>query len=97
MRKLSLLVLAIALAFSSGCMSTKSLGAEDPFGVTKPKAKQIKIGVTTRDQLQELFGPPNMKVTNPEGVYYFYKDINLGALWVEFGDDWFVRDFEWTD
>jgi len=87
---------AIALmTIISGC-STPSLGLGYRQAITKEKVARIKIGETTRDKLNEMFGEPEMKVLTSDGVTYFYKDLNLNSLWAVFDDEWILRDYEWS-
>lgn len=97
MRKtLAALAVPLALALFSGC-ATPSLGVEHPQAITGEKVAGIEIGATTRDDLNRMFGEPEMKVLAPEGVSYFYKDLNLNSFWALFSDDWTLVDYEWSD
>ncbi|MGK7345773.1 MAG: hypothetical protein ACNS63_08185 [Candidatus Nitrospinota bacterium M3_3B_026] len=96
--KKTLAALAVLFAFAlfSGC-ATPSLGVEHPHAITGEKVGKVKTGATTRDDLDRMFGEPEMKIPTPEGVSYFYKDLNLNSFWALFSDDWILIDYEWSD
>jgi hypothetical protein len=83
----------IVMLFAGSC-ATASLNIEEPTGITSEKTSRIKKNVTTRDELNAMFGEPEMKIPFPEGAAYFYKDISLHSIWVRFNEDWTVTDFE---
>jgi hypothetical protein len=82
------------VALFAGSCASVSLNMEEPTSITTAKASSIRKNLTTRDDLKTLFGEPEMKIPFPEGVTYFYKDINLHSIWVRFNEDWTVTDFE---
>ncbi|MBI4664803.1 MAG: hypothetical protein HY751_00180 [Nitrospinae bacterium] len=88
---------ALAATFTAIGCATAPLGIDEPYRITAEKVGNIKEGVTTREDLKTMFGEPDMKVSAPEGAAYFYKDINLSSLWVEFTDDWTVSDYKWSE
>lgn len=94
MRK-HLIILAIT-ALAYGC-STAPIGIEYDRVITSKKVGQIKVGVTTRDELNQMFGIPEMKFDSKDGFIYYYKDLNLNSLQVYFNSDLIVSEFKWSD
>ncbi|VAX23099.1 hypothetical protein MNBD_NITROSPINAE04-799 [hydrothermal vent metagenome] len=90
-----ILLISVALLVS-GC-STASLGVKDPQAIQSEKVSSIVTGVTTRDELTQMFGEPEMKIPAGGNSYYFYKDLNLNSLWVVFNEDWTVQTYKWSD
>lgn len=93
--RLALVVSALAL-MSLSC-ATPSLSMDLPANITSEKVGKIQKGTTTRADLQKIFGDPEVKVNAPDGAGYFYKDMNLGSLWVQFNENWIVTDYEWSE
>lgn len=60
MKKLFILLVA---ALISGCATVGNLAIQD-----KTKVEQIKVGATTKGQVQELIGPPTVVNFGTEGL-----------------------------
>lgn len=86
----------LASAVLAGC-ATPSLNLDYSTAINSDKVAKVKVGVSTREDLNELFGEPEMKVPTPDGICYFYKDLNLNSFWALFSDDWVLREYEWSD
>ena len=91
----------IAIVFLLAVMmvscATPSLNVQTSTTITPEKISKVKKGATTRQDLKEMFGEPETKITTSEGPAYFYKDVNLNSLWVQFNDSWVVTDYEWSE
>ncbi|MEE8484359.1 MAG: hypothetical protein V3S46_07150 [Nitrospinota bacterium] len=88
-----LMVLAIALVLAAGC-STKRVNLKDPNRITKEKITLLKNRVTTKKEVEAIFGPPLDIIPIDDGETYFYKDFNLGLLWIAFDAKGVVVEFK---
>lgn len=91
-----LITVLLALFLGSAC-STTSLGIKDNYAITSKKVASIDKGTTTVEQLNKMFGKPEMNMTAEEGAYYFYKDLSLNSLWVVLDDDLTVEKYTWSN
>jgi len=57
------------------------------------KVRLIKIKVTTKEEIINIFGEPLNILDVDEKEQYFYKDENLKSLWIEFDKDGKVYDY----
>jgi len=96
MKRAIILSLVSALTLATGC-ATAPIGVSYPREISKEKVARVKEGVTTREELNDMFGEPEMKVPTSEGVCYFYKDLNLNSFWARFSEDWTLLDYEWSN
>ncbi len=88
-----LMVLAIALTLAAGC-SAKRVNLKDPNQISREKITLLKKRVTTKKDVEAIFGPPLDIIPIDEGETYFYKDFNLGLLWIAFNAKGVVVDFK---
>ncbi|VAX20344.1 hypothetical protein MNBD_NITROSPINAE02-976 [hydrothermal vent metagenome] len=91
-----LLVMIVSIFLFTAC-SKPHIGMEYEYAITSAKAKSIITGVTTRKELDEMFGPPEAKMRSEKKIIYFYKDYNLNAVWVTFDNNEVVTDIDWFD
>lgn len=89
----NILVAGVALFLASCAVERLNLPVEKP--VTKENAARIKKGVTTKAEVEALFGAPLDVLVFEGGERYFYKDFNLRAIHVEFGRDGVVKDIKY--
>ncbi|VAX19717.1 hypothetical protein MNBD_NITROSPINAE01-1608 [hydrothermal vent metagenome] len=94
MKKLIAVLLVTFLG--AGC-STVSLGVNDTYAITSEKVSRIDEGSTTMEQLNEMFGKPEMNIPAESGAYYFYKDLSLNSLWVVLDDNLTVKKYTWSN
>ena len=57
------------------------------------KVRLIKVKVTTKEEIINIFGEPLNILDVDEKEQYFYKDENLKSLWIEFDKDGKVYDY----
>ena len=57
------------------------------------KVRLIKVKVTTKEEIINIFGEPLNIIDVDEKEQYFYKDENLKSLWIEFDKDGKVYDY----
>ncbi|MBI4378372.1 MAG: hypothetical protein HY578_04660 [Nitrospinae bacterium] len=57
------------------------------------KVHNIKIKVTTKDEIIKIFGEPINKLNVKGKEQFFYKDENLKSLWIEFDKDGKVYNY----
>ena len=57
------------------------------------KVHLIKIKVTTKEEIINIYGEPLNILDVDEKEQYFYKDENLKSLWIEFDKDGKVYDY----
>ncbi len=88
-------ILLATLTFFGAC-ATPSLEIDSPSAITRDKIAQLQKGVTTRQEVERLFGAPEMEVPTPDGVGYFFKDVNLGSLWILYDDEEKVAKYKWS-
>jgi len=95
-----ILLVTAALAFSymlsvmlMGC-ATERLNLHEKSVISDSKILKIKKGRTTKDEIKNIFGEPFdvVKLNGKEG--WFYKDINLKPLYLQFDDSNTVTYFE---
>jgi len=86
----------VATLMCFGACATPSLEIDSPHAITKDKIAQLQKGVTTRQEVERMFGGPEMEVPTPDGVGYFFKDVNLGSLWILYDDEGKVAKYKWS-
>jgi hypothetical protein len=73
---------ALALCLLGGIVGCSSVNTENGVAMTPDKIAQIKKGVTTRAQIEALFGPPDNVAMMPEGkrvMSYNYTATNVSG------------------
>jgi len=90
MMKNIVIIIFIMLLFI-GCGGGINLIKTD---LLKPeKVRLIKVKVTTKEEIINIFGEPLNIIDVDEKEQYFYKDENLKSLWIEFDKDGKVYDY----
>ena len=90
MMKNIVIIIFIMLLFI-GCGGGINLIKTD---LLKPeKVRLIKVKVTTKEEIINIFGEPLNILDVDEKEQYFYKDENLKSLWIEFDKDGKVYDY----
>ena len=89
MKRLTVLALVVLLA---GC-ATQRLNLPSQNLVTAKKVAQIKKGVTTKLDVEAIFGAPYDRIVFPHSETWFYKDFNLKPLHIEFDANGVVKDY----
>jgi outer membrane protein assembly factor BamE (lipoprotein component of BamABCDE complex) len=96
--KITLAVAALAFSASlgisiTGC-ATERLHLETPASISKDKVARIRKGVSTKQEINALFGRPLDTLVFEKGEAWFYKDINIVPLYIEFDRDGIVSDYK---
>ena len=90
MMKNIVIIIFIMLLFI-GCGGGINLIKTD---LLKPeKVRLIKVKVTTKEEIINIFGEPLNIIDVDEKEQYFYKDENLKSLWIEFDKNGKVCDY----
>ncbi|MDH5543233.1 MAG: outer membrane protein assembly factor BamE [Nitrospinota bacterium] len=96
----NILLVAAAIAFSymlsimlMGC-ATDRLALHEKAAISDSKILKIQKGRSTREEIRGIFGEPFDTVTLNGKESWFYKDINLKPLYLEFDKNGVVSDFE---
>lgn len=97
MKKKVVLALALVAVSAAPACYTAPLGVEDKNAITGQKISTIREGRTTKDNLTELFGEPEMEIKSEDMWVCFYKDLNLNSLRVLLSEEGTVMEFEWSD
>lgn len=95
------IILAIAaFAFSlwlsiniTGC-ATERLHLKTDTAISKDKIAQIRKGKSTKKDITALFGRPLDTLVFEKGEAWFYKDINIVPLYIEFDNNGIVSDYK---
>ncbi len=80
--KARIVLLVILLYFVIGCGGGINLIKTDL--LKSENIRLIKIKVTTKEEIINIFGEPINILNVGEKEQYFYKDENLKSLWIEF-------------
>lgn len=84
-------IILLLILFFTGCVSGKELIKTD---LLKPeKIHLIKIKVTSKEEIINIFGEPVNRLNADEKEQFFYKDENLKSLWIEFDKEEKVHDY----
>jgi outer membrane protein assembly factor BamE (lipoprotein component of BamABCDE complex) len=97
MNKLIVMFCAIAVAATLSSCSTAPLQIDEPYAITKEKVAQLKASKATKQEVTQMFGPPEMVTPTKKGETYFYKSLNLNSLWLTFKADGTVDKVKWSD
>jgi outer membrane protein assembly factor BamE (lipoprotein component of BamABCDE complex) len=89
MKRLVMLALMVSLA---GC-STERLNLPVADAVSREKTAKIIKGVTTKEEVEAIFGKPLDRLIFPYGEKWFYKDFNLNPIHIEFDEIGVVKDY----
>lgn len=89
--KARIVLLVILLSFVIGCGGGINLIKTD--FLKSENVRLIKIKVTTKEEIINIFGEPINILNVGEKEQYFYKDENLKSLWIEFNKDGKVYDY----
>jgi len=95
------IILALAaLAFSfwlsiniTGC-ATQRLNLETSTTISKEKLVKIHKGASTKEEINALFGRPLDTLVFEKGEAWYYKDINITPLYIEFDHNGIVTDYK---
>ncbi|MEK6589059.1 MAG: hypothetical protein AABZ11_00095 [Nitrospinota bacterium] len=87
----NLIRMLLLILFLASCGGGIELVKTD---LLKPeKVHNIKIKVTTKDEIIKIFGEPINKLNVKGKEQFFYKDENLKSLWIEFDTDGKVYNY----
>lgn len=89
--KARIALLVILLSFLTGCGVGINLIKTDL--LKSENVRLIKIKVTTKEEIINIFGEPINILNAGEKEQYFYKDENLKSLWIEFDKNGKVYDY----
>lgn len=89
--KARIVLLVILLSFVIGCGGGINLIKTDL--LKSENVRLIKIKVTTKEEIINIFGEPINILNVGEKEQYFYKDENLKSLWIEFDKNGKVYDY----
>ena len=89
--KARIVLLVILLFFVIGCGGGINLIKTDL--LKSENIRLIKIKVTTKEEIINIFGEPINILNVGEKEQYFYKDENLKSLWIEFDKNGKVYDY----
>src|SRR3989338_2021243 len=89
--KARIVLLVILLFFVIGCGGGINLIKTDL--LKSENIRLIKIKVTTKEEIINIFGEPINILNVGEKEQYFYKDENLKSLWIEFDKNGKVCDY----
>jgi hypothetical protein len=83
LRRFLLLSLLICFGIQVSCVGQRS---QIVYGgmLTEAKVKKLQKEKTTSVEVVRLFGKPQDITQLDNGFIYFYKDLNLQALWLRF-------------
>ena len=89
--KARIALLVILLSFLMGCGGGINLIKTD--SLKSENVRLIKIKVTTKEEIINIFGEPIDILNAGEKEQFFYKDANLKSLWIEFDKNGKVYDY----
>jgi outer membrane protein assembly factor BamE (lipoprotein component of BamABCDE complex) len=88
------LVFSLWMSFSiTGC-ATERLHFDTSTTISKEKVARIRKGTSTKEEINALFGRPLDTLVFEKGEAWFYKDINIVPLYIEFDASGIVSDFK---
>lgn len=83
MKKTAFVILAFLMTAS--CTTTR-LNLDHSSRITEEKLSKIEIGVSSKEDIESIFGPPMDKLEIKTKEAWFYKDFNLRPLLIEFDE-----------